>query len=128
MPKALAPHPVLPSRGPVVCVVMDGVGIGGHDRGDAVHLAHTPTLDWLRTLRSWTTLRAHGRAVGMPSDADMGNSEVGHNALGAGRIFDQGATLVAQAIADGSLFAIRRWCAEEQVAIQTVPGFFDITG
>ena len=111
MPKALAPHPVLPSRGPVVCVVMDGVGIGGHDRGDAVHLAHTPTLDWLRTLRSWTTLRAHGRAVGMPSDADMGNSEVGHNALGAGRIFDQGATLVAQAIADGSLFAGETWRA-----------------
>jgi 2,3-bisphosphoglycerate-independent phosphoglycerate mutase len=112
MPEALAPHPVLrPPRGPVVCVVMDGVGLGAGDPGDAVHLAHTPTLDWLRTLRSFTTLRAHGRAVGMPSDADMGNSEVGHNALGAGRIFDQGAKLVAQAIASGALFRGSVWQA-----------------
>ncbi|MEX1366923.1 MAG: 2,3-bisphosphoglycerate-independent phosphoglycerate mutase [Nannocystaceae bacterium] len=111
MIKPLAPHPVLPARGPVVCVVMDGVGIGAGDHGDAVHLAHTPTLDWLRSLRSCTTLRAHGRAVGMPSDADMGNSEVGHNALGAGRIFDQGATLVSHAIADGSIFEGPVWRA-----------------
>jgi 2,3-bisphosphoglycerate-independent phosphoglycerate mutase len=110
MSDALAPHPVLRApRGPVVCVVMDGVGLGAHDHGDAVHLAHTPTLDWLRTLRSSTTLRAHGRAVGMPSDADMGNSEVGHNALGAGRIFDQGAKLVAEAIASGALFRGAVW-------------------
>lgn len=105
MPDVLVPHPVLRApKGPVVCVVMDGVGLGARDHGDAVHLAHTPTLDWLRTLRSATTLRAHGRAVGMPSDADMGNSEVGHNALGAGRIFDQGAKLVAEAIASGALY------------------------
>lgn len=110
MPDALAPHPVLQApKGPVVCVVMDGVGLGAHDHGDAVHLAHTPTLDWLRTLRSATSLRAHGRAVGMPSDADMGNSEVGHNALGAGRIFDQGAKLVQQALASGALFRGAVW-------------------
>ncbi len=112
MIEALAPHPVLrAAKGPVVCVVMDGVGLGARDHGDAVHLAHTPTLDWLRTLRSATTLCAHGRAVGMPSDADMGNSEVGHNALGAGRIFDQGAKLVAQAIDDGALFRGPAWQA-----------------
>ncbi len=106
----LAPHPFFHApKGPVVCVVMDGVGLGAQDHGDAVHLAHTPTLDWLRTLRSSTTLRAHGRAVGMPSDADMGNSEVGHNALGAGRIFDQGAKLVAQAIASGAMFRGTVW-------------------
>jgi len=110
MPDALAPHPVFHApKGPVVCVVMDGVGLGAQDHGDAVHLAHTPTLDWLRTLGSSTSLRAHGRAVGMPSDADMGNSEVGHNALGAGRIFDQGAKLVAQAIASGALFRGQVW-------------------
>ncbi|MEM9460744.1 MAG: 2,3-bisphosphoglycerate-independent phosphoglycerate mutase [Myxococcota bacterium] len=110
MADPLASHPVFTApEGPVVCVVMDGVGIGAHDDGDAVHLAHTPTLDWLRTLPSATTLLAHGPAVGMPSNKDMGNSEVGHNALGAGRIFDQGATLVAQAIERGSIFEGPVW-------------------
>ena len=110
MADALAPHPVFPApRGPVVCIVMDGVGLGAQDHGDAVHLAHTPTLDWLRSLRSSTPLLAHGPAVGMPSNKDMGNSEVGHNALGAGRIFDQGAKLVANAIARGSLFEGEVW-------------------
>ncbi|MEZ4280701.1 MAG: 2,3-bisphosphoglycerate-independent phosphoglycerate mutase [Myxococcota bacterium] len=90
--------------GPVVVCVMDGVGIGRRDESDAVWLARTPTLD--RLAREFPTgqLLAHGRAVGMPSDDDMGNSEVGHNAIGAGRIFDQGAKLVAKAIADGSIF------------------------
>ncbi len=88
---------------------MDGVGIGAGDEGDAVARAYTPTLDWLRSLPSATSLRAHGRAVGMPSDADMGNSEVGHNAIGAGRVFEQGAALVEQAIADGSLVRGQTW-------------------
>jgi 2,3-bisphosphoglycerate-independent phosphoglycerate mutase len=88
---------------------MDGVGIGDGGEGDAVARAHTPTLDWLRTLPSYRELAAHGRAVGMPSDKDMGNSEVGHNALGAGRIFDQGAALVRDAIASGSIFEGEVW-------------------
>jgi len=90
--------------GPVVVCVMDGVGVGRKDESDAVWLARTPTLDRLAREVPSGTLRAHGKAVGMPSDDDMGNSEVGHNAIGAGRIFDQGASLVAKAIADGSLF------------------------
>ncbi len=90
--------------GPVVVCVMDGVGIGRRDESDAVWLARTPTLDWLSQNTPSGTLVAHGRAVGMPSDDDMGNSEVGHNALGAGRVFDQGAKLVAKAIASGTLF------------------------
>lgn len=102
---SLAPHPHRkPPAGPVVCIVMDGVGIGAGDAGDAVAQARTPTLDVLRGLPAFTSLLAHGTAVGMPSDADMGNSEVGHNALGAGRIIDQGAKLVAGAIADGSIY------------------------
>ncbi len=109
----LAPLTPLPDvhapTGPVICVVMDGIGIGAGDRGDAVAHAVTPTLRWLQSLPSYRTLRAHGRAVGMPSDADMGNSEVGHNALGAGRIFDQGAKLVAEAITSGTLFAGDCW-------------------
>jgi 2,3-bisphosphoglycerate-independent phosphoglycerate mutase len=96
-------------RGPVVCVVLDGVGLGRHDAGDAVHLAHTPTLDWLAGLPSSSSILAHGRAVGMPSDDDMGNSEVGHNALGAGRVFDQGARLVGRALESGAIFRSAVW-------------------
>src|ERR1700754_3304017 len=90
--------------GPVLVCVMDGVGCGHHDEGDAVFLARTPTLDLLAKQPAATLLTAHGTAVGMPSDADMGNSEVGHNALGAGRIIDQGAKLVTQAIASGAIY------------------------
>ncbi len=90
--------------GPVVVCVMDGVGIGRHDASDAVSVARTPNLDWLAKNVLGVALAAHGVAVGMPSDEDMGNSEVGHNAMGAGRIFDQGAKLVQHAIESGSLF------------------------
>ena len=96
-------------KGPVVVCIMDGVGIGAHDESDAVWLARTPHLDWLAQHALTTSLRAHGTAVGMPSDADMGNSEVGHNALGCGRIFDQGAKLVSAAIADGRIFRGEVW-------------------
>lgn len=107
---SLRPHAQFqPAKGPVVCVVMDGVGIGAGDATDAVSLAHTPTLDWLAKQGASGILAAHGKAVGMPSDGDMGNSEVGHNALGAGRIFDQGAKLVANAMESGSLFEGEVW-------------------
>jgi 2,3-bisphosphoglycerate-independent phosphoglycerate mutase len=97
--------------GPVLVCVMDGVGCGHHDEGDAVWLARTPTLDLLARQPATTLLTAHGTAVGMPSDADMGNSEVGHNALGAGRTFDQGAKLVDVAIKTGTLFEGNTWRA-----------------
>jgi 2,3-bisphosphoglycerate-independent phosphoglycerate mutase len=97
--------------GPVVVCVMDGVGCGAHDEGDAVWLARTPNLELLSRQPAVTRLLAHGTAVGMPSDGDMGNSEVGHNALGAGRVFDQGAKLVEQAIASGALFQGETWKA-----------------
>ncbi len=96
-------------RGPGVICIMDGIGIGAHDEADAVWLARTPNLDWLAANALTTSLRAHGTAVGMPSDADMGNSEVGHNALGCGRVFDQGAKLVSEAIADGRIFRGPVW-------------------
>jgi 2,3-bisphosphoglycerate-independent phosphoglycerate mutase len=92
-----------------VIVIMDGMGIGKGDDGDAVALARTPVLDRLRSHYPWRTLRAHGTAVGLPTDSDMGNSEVGHNAIGAGRIFDQGAKLVNKAIAERSLFEREVW-------------------
>ena len=106
----LARHPSFAGvRGPVVACILDGVGIGRHDESDAVWLARTPHLDALARGPLATSLCAHGTAVGMPSDDDMGNSEVGHNALGAGRIFDQGAKLVAAAIADGRLYRGPVW-------------------
>jgi 2,3-bisphosphoglycerate-independent phosphoglycerate mutase len=98
-------------RGPVVVCVMDGIGNGRADEGNAVWLARKPNLDFLAQSSAYTELLAHGTAVGMPSDADMGNSEVGHNALGAGRTFDQGAKLVDQAIKSGQLFEGEVWQA-----------------
>lgn len=106
----LAKHPTFAAvEGPVLLVVMDGVGIGAGDEGDAVHLARTPTLHRLAEVAATTRLRAHGLAVGLPSDKDMGNSEVGHNALGAGRVFDQGAKRVQLAIESEELFRGDVW-------------------
>lgn len=95
--------------GPVVLVIMDGVGLGKGDESDGVHLAYTPVLDGLLKEPLYTTLKAHGTAVGLPSDDDMGNSEVGHNALGAGRVFAQGAKLVDKALETGSIWKGEAW-------------------
>ena len=95
--------------GPVVLCILDGVGWGRRDGGDAVATADTPHLDALCRTAQWTLLAAHGTAVGMPSDEDMGNSEVGHCAMGAGRIFDQGAKLVRNAIASGDIWDSEVW-------------------
>lgn len=98
-----------PFSGPVVTIVMDGVGIGPQDESDGVHVANTPVLDELFKEPLMLRLKAHGTAVGLPSDGDMGNSEVGHNALGAGRVFAQGAQLVNDALASGRIFAGDAW-------------------
>jgi 2,3-bisphosphoglycerate-independent phosphoglycerate mutase len=95
--------------GPLLLIILDGIGLGKQDESDGVAIARTPCLDILKKSNLYTTLKAHGTAVGMPSDTDMGNSEVGHNALGAGRIFDQGASLVQQAIAQGTIFQTDAW-------------------
>lgn len=106
----LTKHPSFSgAEGPVVLVIMDGVGIGHGDPGDMVAKASTPHLDQLKANSLYTTLRAHGRSVGMPSDDDMGNSEVGHNAIGAGRVFDQGALLVQNAVRSGEMFQGETW-------------------
>jgi len=95
--------------GPLVIGIMDGVGVGKGDEADCVALARTPNLDWLKANCLNTLLQAHGMAVGLPSDDDMGNSEVGHNALGAGQVFAQGAKLVNQAIESVAIFAGEFW-------------------
>ena len=92
-------------NGPVLTIVMDGVGIAPDNKANAVKRAFTPTLDSLLANYPTVSLKAHGTAVGLPSDDDMGNSEVGHNALGAGQVFAQGAKLVSQSIENGKMFA-----------------------
>ena len=94
---------------PVVLVIMDGVGRGDGGPGDAVKQANTPTLDKLFATCPYTWLKAHGTAVGLPSDDDMGNSEVGHNALGCGQVYAQGAKLVSESIESGKLFQSKTW-------------------
>ena len=94
---------------PIVLVIMDGVGRGDGGPGDAVKQANTPTLDNLMATCPMTWLKAHGTAVGLPTDDDMGNSEVGHNALGCGQIYSQGAKLVQESIESGSLYQSKTW-------------------
>ena len=94
---------------PILTIVMDGVGYTERTAGNAVYAADTPTLDMLAEKYPRFLLQAHGTAVGLPSDDDMGNSEVGHNALGAGQVFAQGAKLVSNAIESGKIYTSDSW-------------------
>lgn len=96
-------------RGPVVLVIMDGVGYGKYVEGDAVKASKMKYLDWFTANCPHTKLKAHGTAVGLPSDDDMGNSEVGHNAIGCGRVFAQGAKLVGESIKSGLMYQGDTW-------------------
>ena len=96
-------------KGPVLTIVMDGVGLAPDTVSNAVTGAYTPNLDALLANYPMVSLKAHGTAVGLPSDDDMGNSEVGHNALGAGQVFAQGAKLVSNSIESGKMFASATW-------------------
>ncbi len=106
----LPPHADLPQRSsPVVLCILDGVGIGRGEEDDAVVSARTPNLDRMLATYPHMRLVAHGTAVGLPDDGDLGNSEVGHNAMGAGRVIDQGAKLVNEAFASGQAFETEVW-------------------
>ncbi|WP_303785532.1 2,3-bisphosphoglycerate-independent phosphoglycerate mutase [Azovibrio restrictus] len=107
MLQKLSSFPGVP--GPVVVIVMDGYGLSKTDVGNAIVAARKPTLDKLFANYPSIRLKAHGTAVGMPSDDDMGNSEVGHNAIGAGQVYAQGAALVAGAIESGSIWQGEAW-------------------
>ncbi len=110
MVEALKKHQSFKGRkGPVVLCIMDGVGFGKYKEGDAVLSASTPVLDEIMKNNPSVQLKAHGKAVGLPSDADMGNSEVGHNAMGCGRVFSQGAKLVQNSIDTGAMFSGDTW-------------------
>lgn len=102
----LPDHPKLPKGKPIAVIVLDGWGEANPDDYNCIHKAGCPTMDSFKkgAPDRWRLLKAHGTAVGLPSDDDMGNSEVGHNALGAGRIFAQGAKLVDFALASGKIY------------------------
>ncbi|CAA3014129.1 2,3-bisphosphoglycerate-independent phosphoglycerate mutase-like [Olea europaea var. sylvestris] len=102
----LKDHPKLPKGKIIAVVVLDGWGEANPNQYNCIHVAKTPTMDSLKkgAPDKWRLVKAHGKAVGLPTDDDMGNSEVGHNALGAGRIFAQGAKLVDLALASGKIY------------------------
>ena len=88
---------------PIVLCIMDGYGISERIDGNAVKLANTPNLDDLMAIYPTTTIKASGMPVGLP-DGQMGNSEVGHLNIGAGRTVYQSLTLINKAVADGSFY------------------------
>ncbi len=90
-------------RKTVVLVICDGWGEAPSSPGNAITLAGTPTFDAWRRRCPWTTLEASGEAVGLPAGL-MGNSEVGHLNLGAGRVVPQDLMRIDRALADGSFF------------------------
>ena len=94
---------------PVVLIVMDGIGLSEKTDGNAVRNAYTPILDKMWATCPHTAIAAHGVAVGLPTDGDMGNSEVGHNALGCGQIYSQGAKLVHESIASNEIYQSEIW-------------------
>ena len=96
-------------QGPVVLIIMDGIGLKETNVGNAVNLANKPTLDKCFNNYPVQRLKAHGTAVGLPSDDDMGNSEVGHNAIGAGQVYSQGAKLVNESIATKVMYDNPVW-------------------
>lgn len=110
MLSSLKTNPKFKKRGgPLVLMILDGVGYGKYKEGDAVANSYMPFFDNLVKTCPNTKLKAHGIAVGLPSDDDMGNSEVGHNAIGCGRVFVQGAKLVNEAIKSGKMFQGKTW-------------------
>jgi 2,3-bisphosphoglycerate-independent phosphoglycerate mutase len=101
--------PLVPS---LALVILDGWGLAPPGPGNAISLAETPVFDRLWDAYPHTQLSAQGRDVGLP-DGQMGNSEVGHLNLGAGRVVKQDLARIDDAIADGSFFdnpALRAAC------------------
>jgi len=115
-----SPNPIR-RDGPVVLVILDGYGIGKSDAKENPIIAANPTfinglIQHSKDNHLYTRLKAHGPAVGLPSESDMGNSEVGHNAFGAGQIYSQGTKLVDESFASGVIFRTDTW---RQVVAET---------
>ena len=93
-------------RGPLIHVVLDGWGVGTPDETNAIHQGALPIMDRLRQNFPYTQLWTHGKYVGLPSENDLGGSEVGHMTMGAGIIKQQGPTLIRKLIQSGDFFKI----------------------
>ena len=96
--------PYQPSNGPVVLCIMDGWGHRNTNQNNAIALAKTPVFDHLLESQPYTFLDASGKDVGLP-EGQVGNSEVGHMNIGAGRIVKQILPRINEATKDGSLAA-----------------------
>ena len=93
-------------RKPVMLMILDGFGINENQKGNAIAVANTPNIDKL--MKTWPTTKIHtsGLDVGLP-EGQMGNSEVGHTNIGAGRIVYQELTRITKSIEDGDFFSIK---------------------
>lgn len=91
------------AKKPVVLMVLDGYGLNEKTEGNAIAMANTPVMDKLMAEYPFVKGNASGLAVGLP-DGQMGNSEVGHMNIGAGRIIYQDLTRITKDIEDGTFF------------------------
>lgn len=123
---------IIPKRQPVVLIVVDGLGVAAPSRGNAIAMAKTPNLDTYMTEYPTMTLQAAGAAVGLPW-GEMGNSEVGHLSIGAGKVIYQDLPRVTRAIVDGSFFVNPAFMqalttAQEHQASVHIVGMFSSAG
>ncbi len=95
---------------PIVLLIMDGFGINPDTNGNAIYAASTPRLDSIFSSNPYTTIGASGMDVGLP-DGQMGNSEVGHTNIGAGRVVYQELTRITKAMRDGDFANNEALCA-----------------
>ena len=95
-------------RKPIMLMILDGFGLNENEKGNAIKLANTPNIDKL--MKTWPTTQIHtsGLSVGLP-EGQMGNSEVGHTNIGAGRIVYQDLTRITKSIEDGDFFSIKEF-------------------
>jgi len=94
---------------PAALIILDGFGIAAPDKSNAIHIANTPNLDKLFAENPYTIIGASGMDVGLP-DGQMGNSEVGHTNIGAGRVVYQELTRITKSIKDGDFFENEALC------------------
>ena len=96
------------NRKPVMLMILDGFGINPNEKGNAVAIANTPNIDKLKKTWPTTIIHTSGLDVGLP-EGQMGNSEVGHTNIGAGRIVYQDLTRITKSIQDGDFFSIKEF-------------------
>ena len=97
------------SKKPYALIILDGYGVNKNHEGNAIYAAKTPNMDKYMTECPNTVVHASGMDVGLP-DGQMGNSEVGHTNIGAGRIVYQELTRITKSIEDGDFFENEALC------------------